>query len=86
VSTGIIYEGGDGSSMDKAVIIKTSNHAAGVGAEYIWIRNHFPGLRQITQALLRGENGEMYDRMECTTPKGETRVIYFDITDFFGKK
>lgn len=83
-SSGVVYEGGDGSSMEQAVIIKAPNHAAGVRAEYNWIRNNHPGWEMYRQALMHNK-GKDYDRIDHTTPEGETNTIYFDITDFFSK-
>jgi len=84
-STEIVYEGGDGSSMEKAIIIKAPNNAAGVHAESDWIRKNHPRWRKIKQSLVGGDNRKMYDRIDYDTPQGETKTIYFDITDFFGK-
>ena len=81
---GIVYAGGDGSSIETAVIIKAPNEAAGVRAESEWVRQHHPGWRKGSQALI-SEGNRMFDRIEYTTPEGKTRTIYFDITDFFGK-
>lgn len=84
-TTGIVYEGGDGSSKEKAVVIKgTPNNAAGVRAESDWIRRNHPEWRKGRQSLMSDET-RSYDRIEYTTPQGEIKTIYFDITDFFGK-
>ena len=81
----IAYEGGDGSSLEKAVVIKhAADEEAGVDAEAAWIAQTHPGWQKGNQALL-SENGKSYDRIEYTTPAGTTEVIYFDISDFFGK-
>ena len=85
MATGIVYEGGDGSSREKAVVIKGApNNAAGVRAESDWIRKNHPGWRKRKQSLM-SDGTRYYDRIEYTTPQGETKTIYFDITDFFGK-
>lgn len=82
----IVFEGGDGSSIEQAVLIKNaSGEEEGVGAESKWIQKMHPGWRKGNQALL-SVKGRDYDRIEYTTPKGgETKVIFFDITEFFGK-
>ena len=83
--TGIVYKGGDGSSPEKAVIIMgAADSMAGIRAESIWIRRNHPGWRSGGQALL-SIKGKHYDRITCTTPKGEKKNVFFDITDFFGK-
>lgn len=79
----VSYAGGDGSSFEKAVIIKGATEATGVKAEYAYLEKHFPGYRTEKQAL--GEHkGRMYDLIEIRTKEGK-RLVVFDITDFFGK-
>ena len=81
----IVFEGGDGSSIEKAVVIKNAkNEQEGVGAESQWIRKIHPGWSKGRQAELE-DSGRNYDRIEYTTPGGEKETIFFDITDFFGK-
>lgn len=81
----LVFEGGDGSSLEQAVIIKNAkNEEEGVDAEAKWIRKVHPGWRKGDQALL-SEKGKAYDRIEYTTPDGKTKTIFFDITEFFGK-
>ncbi len=81
----IVYEGGDGSSMEKAVIIKNaSNEEEGVAAESRWISKVHPGWKKGKQGLFN-KNGKAYDKIEYTTPTKEIQTLFFDITDFFGK-
>lgn len=80
----VTFEGGDGSSIAKAVVIKGANEQTGVEAEYAWLAKHFPGYKMGKQALT-SENGKSYDVMDFTTADGKKMTIYFDITDFFGK-
>jgi len=81
----IRYEGGDGGSLETAVIIKHANDdLMGTKAEYVWLRQTFPGLKLVSQQLLH-EGGKTFDRMEFSTRDGSTRTIYFDISDSFGK-
>ena len=81
----LVFEGGDGTSIEQAVLIKNaSGEEEGVGAESKWIRKVHPGWAKGNQAL-QNDQGKYYDRIEYTTPKGETKVVYFDITEFFGK-
>jgi hypothetical protein len=81
-----MYEGGDGSTMETAVIIRNAvSEAEGVRAEAKWVNKVHPGWRKGEQALLN-EKGRAYDRITYTTPAGEPKVLYFDITAFFGKE
>jgi len=78
------YEGGDGSSMEKAVIIKARNEQVGVDAEYAWLAKKYPGYKMTRQSLMR-DKGKKYDMLEIKTTDGKQLEVYFDITDYFGK-
>ena len=67
-STSVVYEGGDGSSIEKAVVIKgAADTFEGTGAESAWIQSNHPGWEMDSQALLN-EGDKDYDRIEYTTP------------------
>lgn len=74
----------DGSSYEKAIKIKASNETNGVNAEYARIAKMYPGYRVKSQAS-GNKNGMQYDRISIITANGEEKVIYFDITNFYGK-
>ena len=80
----ISYAGGDGSTMEKAVVIKGGDEMSGVQAEDVYLDRHFPGNKQTAQGLYNEKN-RSYDRIDFTTSKGEKKSIFFDITAFFGK-
>ena len=75
---------GDGSSYEKAIVIKEKSEGAGVSAEYQWIREHYPGSKTGSQAL-QNVKGKSYDVLTITTADGVEKKIYFDISNFFGK-
>jgi hypothetical protein len=86
----VTFTGGSGESMEKAVIIQGApNSQIGVGAEYYYLEKRF-GERQVDWKLirqsLRGKGGKYYDLMQIELKDGTKKDIYFDITDFFGKK
>jgi hypothetical protein len=81
---GVSFTGGDGSSIEKAVIIKAPSEFVGVRAEYNWIRNNHPDWKLEKQSALNS-GGKVYDKMDFRTPDGQHMTLYFDITDFFGK-
>lgn len=81
----VAYSGGDGLTKETAVVIAAENSGVGVKAEYQWLGEHYPGYQMTIQRLLRGDAGQMYDKIEFTMPDGQTLAIYFDITGFFGK-
>jgi hypothetical protein len=77
--------GEPGSSFDAAIVLEgATNELSGVQAESIYIAKHYPGWPQNMQALLN-HDGRMYDRIDIVGPKGESKSLYFDITDWFGK-
>ena len=86
----ITFKGGNGSSEDNAIIIKsTSKSKYGINAEYIYIKmNH--GERGndwdlISQAL-GGNDRKKYDILTIKDLKtNEEKIYYFDITNFFGR-
>jgi len=80
----IAFSGGDGSTLEKAVIIKGATEATGVDAEYAYLQKHFPGCRTGSQSL-QNVKGKAYDVLEFTPTGGKKQTIYFDITAFFGK-
>ena len=74
-----------GSSYGTAIVLEgAKNEMSGIEAEHSYIVTHYPGWRQREQALL-DHDGRIYDRIEIAGPKGETKSLYFDITDWFGK-
>jgi hypothetical protein len=82
---GISYSGGDGSSFEQAVVIKTGlGTESGIAAEKSWIRKHYPGA-QITGQMLKNPDEKVYDVISIRTADGSSRDVYFDITSFFGR-
>ncbi len=78
------FSGGDGSSLEKAIIIKAPNEMSGVHAEHEYIRQHYPGSKEGTQSV-QNAKGRVYDTIEITTANGKAKTIYFDITAYYGK-
>ena len=74
----------EGTSIAKAVVIKAPNELAGMDAERAWIKQHLPGYGLGEQRLV-SDHDHMYDVFKVHTAAGETRDVYFDITDYFGK-
>lgn len=74
-----------GSSIETAITLPDIQHEMdGVGAEYAYIRRHFPGWKPGRQALLN-HNGRHYDAIDLLGPDGARRTVFFDITPWFGK-
>jgi len=79
------YQKADGSSMARAVKIHENDTERGIAAENAWIAEHLPQYRKTGQALLRDKSG-IYDRIIVQSAAGDTREIYFEISEFFGRR
>ena len=73
----------DGSSYENAIFITEKTESSGVAAEYKWLREHYPGYKLKKQELDHS-GGKPYDLMYIKTSSGEEKIIYFDISNFFG--
>ncbi|OPX17768.1 hypothetical protein BXT86_04765 [candidate division WOR-3 bacterium 4484_100] len=73
-----------GSSFENAVKINADNSFEGIKAEYDWLEEHFPGYKFKEQALMIYQ-GKPYDCLTIITKDGVEKMIYFDISSFFGK-
>jgi len=78
------YSGGDGSSMDNAVVIHAKTDRDGTHAEYAWLHEFHPGYKLIKQSLVSA-GGRKVDVLEITDEDGKPRTYYFDISESFGK-
>jgi hypothetical protein len=86
VGDGIMFAGGNGLSCStRVVILGASGSRAGVSAEHAWLHAKYPGYRLKTQALGECE-GHDTDVLTLTTSEGKDTIVYFDISDFFGKE
>jgi hypothetical protein len=78
-----------GTSIDKAIVIKTSvSHFEGIDVEYKIISEKYgkKGVEwNLKQQRLLQNQGHYYDMIEITLKNGSEVALYFDITDFFGK-
>jgi len=87
---GLAFEGGPGDRTKSAVLIRGApNHLAGVLAEYDYLSKKF-GNRDtewhVTSQTLLNPGRRYYDRMDIKLSDGTERTIFFEITEFFGKR
>lgn len=73
----------DGSSYEKAIVINEKNESMGVSAEYAWLRQNYPGYSSKGQVLNFHEK-RPYDIITILTADGVEKMIYFDISKFYG--
>ena len=86
----IEYSGGNGNSIENAIIIlKAKNSYEGIPAEYAYIEKLY-GKRSvdwmfISQSLVSKKN-KHYDVLTIVKlPSKKEMIIYFDISNFYGK-
>ncbi len=74
----------DGSSFEKAIVIKHDNSKEGINAEYEWLRKNYPDYKFMSQSLIF-HNDKPFDVLSIITNDGIEKDIHFDISNFFGK-
>lgn len=83
-SVSVTDEQRDGSSYEKAIVIKEKSETPGVSAEYKWLKEKYPGYTFTGQSLSTYKKTP-YDVIKIKTADGEEKTVYFDISNFFGK-
>jgi len=82
------YGGGNGGSIDTAVLVSAPNALVGVRAEYEYV-----GLKHgrkdtdwsVEYQAIIEQGGRKYDLLSIKLSSGQSRSYYFDITQYFGK-
>ena len=84
----ISYGGGDGASFATAIVIKGAHsESEGVAAERAYVVKYHADWdpREVDTALM--QNGDRdYDLSRYRGRNGAEHVLYFDVTEFFGKE
>lgn len=70
--------GRDGASAETAIVVNS------IAEEYEWMARNCPGYHPEMQSLQHIE-GKPYDVLTWRNDRGEERVVYFDISRFFGR-
>jgi hypothetical protein len=77
------YSGGDGSSIETAVVVNAPNETDGIRMEREWIF-HFNGrFRKISSGLV-AQGGRHFDMIRVELSDHSEKAFFFDITAFFG--
>jgi len=77
------YQGGDGSSIENAVIFPNAKSSSeGITLEKRWLTEKYPGYKKIGQATV--QQSRLCDRIEIITSDGQTRFVYFGISNWMG--
>ena len=78
-------EGGSGRSIDDAVIITgAANGMVGVWLEQAYIASRHSKYKDLSQSLIAGADGGVYDLIVIEQASGEKVSYYFDISQFYG--
>lgn len=83
-----VYGGGDGGSIDTAVLVSAPNALVGVRAEYEYVELKH-GRKDTdwsveSQAIIE-QGGRKYDLLSIKLSSGQSQSYYFDVTQSFGK-
>lgn len=82
----IRYNGGIGTSKDKAIIIHgVYTEWEGVDAEFEFIQRLYSDFELDNQNFI-GEKDKKYDLLIIKLPDGTKKEIWFDVTDFCGRE
>lgn len=83
----ITFEYKTKSALFDIVKINAITHSLGIHAEYQWISRYYPNYTTISQGLSKikvNKNQTLhFDTLTIINDKGQKKVIYFDISEFF---
>ena len=77
------FAGGDGSSVDQAVVVLAEAEDEGIDLEHHWIFDHYGRFRKIRGGLASAD-GRHFDVITVELGDHSEKTIYFDITGFYG--
>jgi hypothetical protein len=82
----ILFDGGDGSSPNTAVVIKGARNAReGLEAQSLWVGKNFWGWRRHARRPPAKDQSRVLDQVDFMTPQGEVRTVVFDVSEFYDK-
>jgi hypothetical protein len=74
------------AAAPECVVIQAAGEGEGLASERGWLDDHYPGWKELRQALGTGSGDKWYDIVEFALPSGKQSSVCFDITSFFGKR
>lgn len=75
----------EGATVEAAVLVEATTESAGVEWENDWIWRRYGKFRK-KKVQLAGRDGRRFDVVTVELADHSEKILYFDITDFFGKK
>ena len=73
----------DGLLLERAIVLKGATLGIGAIAEHKYLTENYPGY-QITKQALKTHNGKSFDEITFTTAQGESKTLYFALTNLVG--
>jgi len=86
--SGALYDGGDGSTKEKAVVINATSSIVGVNAEYQWLTSRFGKQDHdwTIEMRMHGSVGDKsYETFVINLANESSTTIHFDISSFYGR-
>jgi hypothetical protein len=79
--------GGDGSSLEKAIVVHAPNESAGVDAEHAYIAKHFGYSKSIKVniELYQHKTRGVFDIFRFVGRDGKKHTVYFDVNSYIGR-
>jgi hypothetical protein len=77
------FAGGDGSSVEEAVVVLAQTEDEGIDLEHHWIFDRYGRFRKIRGGLASAD-GKHYDVITVELGDHTEKTIFFDITGFYG--
>jgi hypothetical protein len=74
----------EGSTAEAAVLVEAATELTGIAFENDWIYRYYGRFRKKTVALA-GQGGRKLDVITVELADHTEKILYFDITNFFGK-
>lgn len=83
-----LFSGGNGESLETAVVIEADDSFAGIQAEYAYIASQC-GRQQrdweMDSQSVQFHNGKAHDAVTIVLRNGQVRLFHFEISKLFGK-
>ena len=74
----------EGSTAESAILVEAATERTGIAWENDWIFRHYGRFRKKSVALA-GQGGRKLDVITVELADHSEKVLYFDISNFFGK-
>lgn len=79
--------GGDGSSIEKAIVVHAPSESAGVEAEHAYIEKYFGYSKsiKINIELYQHKTRGVFDIFRFIGRDGKKHTVYFDVNSYIGR-